>query len=204
METEQNFKPGPETLEAATSLIRARRSIFPKSFIPGEVAPDILETILENATWAPTHKKTEPWRFIVLRGKALVQLGEFLAAKYRENTPAERFQESKYLKRLNNPVHSACVIVICMQRDPGERLPEWEELAAVACAVQNLWLSVTAAGLGGYWSSPGEILGRPEIFDLAEGIHCYGVFYLGIPESTSMYSVRRPLSDIVQWTESLG
>ena len=41
-----------------------------------------------------------------------------------------------------------------MQRDPGERIPEWEELASVACAVQNMWLSATSYGIGAYWSSP--------------------------------------------------
>ena len=34
-------------------------------------------------------------------------------------------------------------------------MPEWEETAAVACAVQNMHLTLTAEGLAGYWSSGG-------------------------------------------------
>ena len=34
-------------------------------------------------------------------------------------------------------------------------MPEWEETAAVACAVQNMHLAFTAEGLAGYWSSGG-------------------------------------------------
>jgi len=34
-------------------------------------------------------------------------------------------------------------------------MPEWEDQAAVACAVQNLHLMATAMGVAGYWSSGG-------------------------------------------------
>ena len=41
-----------------------------------------------------------------------------------------------------------------MQRDPKESVPEWEEIASVAMAVQNMWLMAQELNLGGYWSSP--------------------------------------------------
>lgn len=31
--------------------------------------------------------------------------------------------------------------------------PEWEEMCAVACAVQNMYLMATSLGVAGYWSS---------------------------------------------------
>lgn len=34
-----------------------------------------------------------------------------------------------------------------------DSVPLWEEHAAVACAVQNMWLAATAAGVSGYWTS---------------------------------------------------
>jgi nitroreductase len=34
-------------------------------------------------------------------------------------------------------------------------IPEVEEISAVACAIENIYLSVTAYGLGGYWSTGG-------------------------------------------------
>ena len=52
----------PEQLNA---LIHQRRSIFPKDYTKERVDDTIVQQILENATWAPTHKLTEPWRFIV-------------------------------------------------------------------------------------------------------------------------------------------
>ena len=45
-----------------------------------------IEQILENANWAPNHKKTEPWRFKVFRGAALERLSDYLGEWYRANT----------------------------------------------------------------------------------------------------------------------
>ena len=33
-------------------------------------------------------------------------------------------------------------------------VPEWEEIAAVSMAVQNMYLTCTANNIGCYWSSP--------------------------------------------------
>ena len=47
------------------------------------------------------------------------------------------------------------MIAIVMRRQAGsKRLPEWEEIAATACAVQNMHLQSTCYdGLACYWSS---------------------------------------------------
>ncbi|RZM12747.1 MAG: nitroreductase, partial [Pedobacter sp.] len=43
-------------------LARSRRSTFPDQFKANDpVADEIIEEILTNATWAPTHGKAEPW-----------------------------------------------------------------------------------------------------------------------------------------------
>jgi hypothetical protein len=47
------------------------------------------------------------------------------------------------------------MIAICMARQPNpdKLMPLWEELAAVACAVQNMHLMSTSLGVAAYWSS---------------------------------------------------
>ena len=71
-------------------LIRRRRAIYPKNYLPEKpVSREILEQLLENANWAPTHKLTEPWRFRVFHSEnARRQLGAYLSEYYRQNTPA--------------------------------------------------------------------------------------------------------------------
>ena len=68
---------------------------------------------------------------------------------YKDNTPEERFSERKFKKLSANPLRANTVIAIVLHRDPDESVPEWEEVAAVACAVQNMWL--TSTGLRFRW-----------------------------------------------------
>ena len=49
---------------------------------------------------------------------------------------------------------SSAIIAVSMKRDVTEKIPEIEEIEAVACAIQNMLLTATAYGLGTFWSSP--------------------------------------------------
>jgi len=193
----------PMNSEEVNQLLRGRRAIFPKMYKDRPIPRSILEEILENANWAPTHKLTEPWRFVVFEGAARERLGQFLAEQYRAGVPEEQFSELKYRKNREKPVRSGAVIAICMQRDPRERVPEWEELAAVACAVQNLWLSCQPHGLGGYWSSPVTMLSdaAADFLDLGPGQRCLGLFYLGYYEGPALPGRRGPLADKTVWLD---
>ncbi len=180
-------------------LIRKRRSIFPVQYNAEPISREALERILEAANWAPNHKKTEPWRFKVLQGNSKEALGTFLANKYQEVEAKPK--KLKIKKLLDNPSRAAAVIAICMQRDPNESLPEWEEVAATAMAVQNMWLCCTEMGIGSYWSSPGLIKYMDAFFDLNEGEKCLGFFYMGYYDEGPEAGVRQPIEDKVVWLE---
>ncbi len=185
--------------EKLNELIRKRRSIFPNTYIDRPIPREIIEQILENANWAPTHRMTEPWRFIVFTSATRAALSAYLGKWYRENTPPEAFSEKKYQKTLKKPLQSGAVIAICMQRDPEERVPEWEEIAAVSCAVQNMWLSCTAYDLGCYWSSPRSILEAREFLQLKDGERCLGLFYMGYHQLPELPGKRTPVDGKVVW-----
>ncbi|OQD43655.1 nitroreductase [Croceivirga radicis] len=179
-------------------LIANRRSVFPPQFINKPIAKETLEKILEAANWAPTHKKTEPWRFKVLTSaEKKAELGKFLSDKYQEVDPKPKQVTIKKLQ--DNPERSAAVIAICMQRDPKESLPEWEEVAAVGMAVQNMWLCCAELGIGAYWSSPGLIKFMDEYFDFNEGEKCLGFFYMGYFEGDLQEGQRSPIENKVTW-----
>lgn len=180
-------------------LIKKRRSVFPSSYIDKPIAKADLEKILEAANWAPTHKKTEPWRFKVLQGDSQKQLGEFLSNKYQELDPKPK--QIKIKKLLENPAKAGALIVISMQRDLNECVPEWEEIAATAMAVQNMWLCCTELGIGSYWSSPGLIKHMGEFIDLKEGERCLGFFYMGYYDMEIPEGVRQPIADKVVWID---
>jgi len=178
--------------------IKNRRSVFPSQYNQEPVTKEELNTLLEAANWAPTHKRTEPWRFKVLQGAAKEPLGVFLAEKYKET--ADSFSEFKYKKIQEKALQSAAIIAVCMQRDLAKRIPEWEEVAATAMAVQNIWLTAHELNIGGYWSSPGLIKYMDSFFDFKEGEKCLGFFYLGKYDGTLEAGSRNSsIEDKTEW-----
>lgn len=180
-------------------IIKNRRSVFPVQYNDKPIAKSDIVQLLEAANWAPTHKKTEPWRFKVLQGDSKEKLGQFLSNKYQE--VEERPKQVKIKKLMDNPTKSAAVIAICMQRDLNESLPEWEEVAAVSMAVQNIWLCCAEMGIGTFWSSPGIIKYMHEFFDLKEGEKCLGFLYMGYYDGQVPELTRGPIEDKVVWID---
>nr|WP_299074190.1 nitroreductase [uncultured Allomuricauda sp.] len=178
-------------------IIKKRRSVFPVQYNDKPISKETIEKLLEAANYAPTHRKTEPWRFKVLMGDKRVALGKFLSNKYQEIDPKPK--QIKIKKLQDNPARSGAVIAICMQRDPSESLPEWEELAATAMAVQNMWLCCTEMGIGCYWSSPGLIKYMNEFFNLKEGEKCLGFLYMGYTDEEVLEVARGPIAEKVEW-----
>ena len=86
-----------------------------------------------------------------------------------------------------------------MKRHP-ELLPEWEEIAAVSMAVQNMWLTCTAYDIGSYWSSPSAVTERGSDFlQLAEDERCLGLFYMGYHNIPDLQPQRTAISEKVVW-----
>ena len=141
-------------LSEVNELIRNRRTIYPEQFSDRKVHKEQVELILNNAQWAPTHGNTQPWRFKVFMDDGRQKLADFLGKTYLELTPKEQQNDMKLAKMLTRPMKSSVVIAICMERQAEEKILEIEEIEAVACAIQNMHLSCTAYGLGGFWATP--------------------------------------------------
>ncbi len=189
------------TLDSISGLIRRRRSVFPPTYVSGKtIERDLIEQLLENANWAPTHRLTEPWRFRVFHSaESRQRLGDYLSDFYRRHTPPEQFSQVKMEKAAANPLLSGAVIAIVMQRDPAGSIPEFEEIASVAMAVQNMWLSCAALGLGCYWSTPRAALEADVFLELKPGERCLGFFYMGWSDMPAPEGKRSPVADKTVW-----
>ncbi|MBT8191180.1 MAG: nitroreductase [Bacteroidia bacterium] len=188
-------------INAAEQLIRSRRSIYPSNYTGEKISNELIWKILDLANQAPNHKKTEPWRFIVYTGQGLEKLSAFESESYRKSVSPDRFSDIKYKKTKGKALKSSHVIAICMHPTP-DLLPEWEEIAAVSCAVQNLWLACCAHDLGCYWSTPKYAVGEDAFFELKPGEKCLGLFYIGIPQKElAPKSGRKPIEDKTRWIE---
>lgn len=182
-------------------IIRNRRSIFPPQYNDISVSDEFIKQLLENANCAPSHRLTQPWKFKVVRGESKDRLGVFLADTYTDITSNDDFSPFKHKKIANNCKSASAIIVICMQRDPKERIPEWEEIAATAMAVQNMWLTCSANNIGCYWSTPKLMEYVGDFIDFEEDERCLGFFYIGNYDDTLEVneSKRTSIEDKVQW-----
>lgn len=188
-------------LSEINDLIRNRRTIYPEQFSERKVHKEQVELILNNALWAPTHGNTQPWRFKIFSEGGLEKLSDFLAKTYLELTPTDQQNDMKLAKLINRPLKSSFVIAICMERQKEEKIPELEEIEAVACAVQNMHLTCTAYGIGGFWSTP-KLIYNPkmnEFLGIGEKDKCLGLFYLGYPAIEWPKAHRKPLEYISEW-----
>lgn len=187
--------------EILAEIIKNRRSIFPESYIQEEIPTDIIEQILESANYAPTHKLTQPWRFTVIRKDAKAKLGAELGRIYKTIIPAEKFLQKKYDSFAQKTSQANVIIAINIQFHE-DKVPSWEEVAATACAVQNMWLMAAALNVGAYWSSPPLIEHLGDFLDLAENEKCYGLFYMGYYNEPKREANRTLMDEKVKWLEN--
>jgi nitroreductase len=178
--------------------IKHRRSVYPNQFKNTSVEDSTIEKLLELANWAPTHRKTEPWRFKVMKGDFKQKAGEFFKDTYLKITEKPKtFKANKIPEKFKQSSH---VIAVCMQRDPKESVPEWEEIAATAMAVQNMWIAARDLNLGMYWSTPVYKDYLKEIVPLNEGETCLGFLYLGyFDESQNLLERQSEISKKTNW-----
>ncbi len=187
--------------EQISHIIRHRRTIKPKQFSDRPVEKAIVDEMLENANWAPTHGMTQPWRFTVYTGDARQRLAELLAETYKQITTPEEFKPNKYEGMSRNAMLAPVVIAIGMKRQQIEKIPELDELQAVACAVQNMHLTAAAHGLGAFWSTNVAAVSDQmrEFIGLEPRDRALGLFYIGYPKCDWPESTRQSIDDKVRW-----
>ena len=186
-----------------TAVIRDRRTIQPKDMSDRVVQRDMVELVLSNGTWAPNHGMTQPWRFIVFSGDARQRLSAFMGEEYTRITPPEKFMPRKHENAVQRPLQASVVVALGLARDPRGKISELEEQLAVACAVQNMHLTCTAYGLGGFWGTGAVVTGdgMRRFLGLADGDRCMGLFYIGYPAVDWPKGYRKPLPDVVRCFE---
>lgn len=186
-----------EVLEA----IRTRRTA---GKIRADVPPrEVVEELLEAATWAPNHRLNEPWRFFVLAGEARERFGELMAADACRSLDASDDQKRAGIvdAQMKKATRSPVIIAVACDPPASARIDPVEDVCAVACGVQNLMLAAHARGLATKWSSGGPCY-APEIksfFGLTPEHQILGYIYLGYPDEQAKDGVRTPHDQKTTW-----
>ncbi|HTE33858.1 MAG TPA: nitroreductase [Chryseolinea sp.] len=192
-----NFSP-----DIVNKLIENRRSVFQQQYSGEKVDDAIVNQILQNANWAPTHKLTEPWRFVVFAGEGIQKLAEFQSNLYKQLATADgSYKEDKYQNLLTKPSMSSHIIAIGMKRDEKNSIPEIEEIGATFCAIENMYLTATAYEIGCYLSTGGITYFEEakSFFGLGKEDKLLGFLHLGIPKAQPGPGRRKPVSEKITW-----
>ena len=182
------------------SLITSRRTVYPSQFLKGDIPDESILQLLENANMAPTHKMTQPWIFKVYKNLQKSVLADSMVDAIKKNNPTDSRLDFKTKKIYDKCNMSNSIIGIFMKRSTTVSIPEWEEIASVAMAVQNIWLTCAAKEIGCYWSSPKFTKHMDSFFDLSSDERCLGFMYLGKFNHNSLpVKQRTSIKSKIEW-----
>ncbi len=130
-------------------LVRHRRSI--RLYKPDPIPEEVLKRVLEAATWAPSGKNFQNWRFFVLQGVYRDDYLQYSQKSWETIRPVleRRLKPSLYqfTERFFYTLGGAPVLIFAYsQPDPEEN--NQTMLGSVYMAVQNLILAAEYEGLG--------------------------------------------------------
>ena len=180
--------------ETLNSIIRNRKSIYPNDYTGDEIPDNLIREMLLNANHAPTHRMTQPWFFKVYKNESKQKLIDIVSKI--DESKISKIKLDKFIQKINE---SNTVISIFLNRDKKERLPEWEEIAAVSMAVQNMWLTCYVNNIGSYWSTPGFIHEYGNLIKLDNNQSSLGFFFMGVYDHKESPKLRDDINTKVEW-----
>jgi nitroreductase len=190
--------PDGETrnLRVIAERIRSRRTT--KLFLKQEVSRQLIVDAIELARWAPNHHLTEPWHFYVLGEKKIAGCVGIIGELIRE---MKNDDELAAFKEQSASAVPGWLLVTC--RKSADELAEREDYASCCCAIQNLTLYLSEAGVAAKWTT-GKITRDQRLFDLL-GINpddefVVGLIWYGFPK-TLPTQTRKEVGDILTETD---
>jgi 5,6-dimethylbenzimidazole synthase len=185
-------------------VIAERRDM--RHFLPDPVSPELLARLLQAAHLAPSVGYMQPWRFIRIADPALrMQIHGMVEAERIATASALGEREDEFMRlKVEGILDCGELLVVALANERekhlfGRRtLPEMD-LASASCAIQNLWLTARAEGLGMGWVSLFDPAKLAELLHMPEGASPIAVLCLGYVEA--FYP--RPMLEIEQWAERI-
>lgn len=203
---------GPDVVAALDRVVGARRDI--RRYRPDPVPDELVRPVLEAGHAAPSVGHSQPWRFIIVRDPATRARAAQLADAQRMAQAAamdpERGQRLLDLQLEGIREAPVAVVVACDRRSPalgvlGRATFTDADLWSCACAIENMWLTARAHGLGMGWVTLFEPADLAEMLNLPAGVESLGWLCLGWPDERPpspglerrAWSKKAPLDEVV-------
>jgi len=134
---------------AVMDFLLNRRSRIFKTLTTPVPSDDEMMPLLTAAARVPDHGVLQPWRFIVLRGDALLRLGELTKVRGE----ALEIEPEKIEKTADMFATANLIVAVVSAPHSLERIPEVEQLYSAGAACLSLLNAAQASGWGANWIS---------------------------------------------------
>ncbi len=180
------------------------------------VPREAIDKVIEAATKAPSGGNSQPWEFVVITDRDLVEKvgrvygDEWLGARGAEPPPDEPpvYRAARYLA---NHMHEVpAMVLVCVDHSkgsapvaPGQPFERGRHASSIWLAIQNLFLAARALGLGTRITTV-HIRREQEIKDILgipEHVETVCLTPLGYPRGSFGPTNRTPASEVTSYNQ---
>ena len=159
--------------------IRDRRSV--RKYKAEPVPDNLVKKLLEAAVWAPSGSNIQPWNFIVIKDRKVLDMVRKISPGYFGDAPL--------------------AILVCSDKERafklgGELGRDYLSVAGCAAAVQNMLLAAYASGLGTCVVKSFSSTAIKHILEIPTEIEPELLVIVGYPDQSPKLHSRRPLQEI--------
>ena len=162
---------------------------------------DEIEALLQAAVRAPAHHLTQPWRFIVLSGSALDELGEAMTERVKRESAGSDELDHKLEMERGRPRRAPVIVTVIYVPSDNPKALEVEDRYSVGAAMQNMLLMAHSRGLGAYLRTgpAAEDATVRRHLGLSDGEEIAGFIYVGYPEQDRSITERTEPKELTEW-----
>ena len=166
-----------------------------------EPAPDdhTLQQMFAAALRAPDHAWLQPWRFLVIAGKAREELGAVFAQALLAKNP--QADTAAVDKARGAPLRAPLIIVAICRVSDHPKVPREEQLLSAGCAAHAMLLAAEAQGYAGIWRTGGYAQDSHVLraLGLADQEEVVGFLYFGTREGPAKKLPERKVENYVSY-----
>ncbi|MDQ1253152.1 MAG: hypothetical protein QG646_2300 [Euryarchaeota archaeon] len=192
---------GERISNAILDNIYQRRSV--RNYSDKEVSDEIIKEIIRAGTYAPTAVNKQPWRFVVVKNRQLIEEYDDRAKKaflseYKDTENPDLVRYVQYLSKPTTRLFYGAPVLILVFASP-DVINDYD----CALAAENMMLAAQSLGIGSCWIGLAGGLGYDMEFlkevGVPEGHKLIAPLIFGYPVKEKLKAPARNSDVILKW-----